>query len=708
VAKRGLAAVALLYALGVAVVLGWRSMDRVAEPREPEFAGQAYVETGDLEAIRARGRLRILVGRSSGRYLPRDVDPLLHVRELARAFGESVGAPGVLVYVDTFDDLIPALLAGRGDIVSDNLTVTKSRKEVVAFTLPLASVQEIVVGRAEDAGLSSGDLAGRTLAVRRGTSLWERALELEVQQPELLLRPLSPTLSSAEVLDAVAAGELDLTLEDSHRLAVELRYRPRLRVVSALPGRKNVAWAVRPQNKELLGALNSFLTVERLNRERSRVYRGDLPELRRRRVVRLLTRNNPASYFLWRGELVGFEYDLVRWFAEEHSMRVQVVVAPSHDELIPMLVEGRGDLAAAFLTPTDERRAMGVAFSRPYLYSTQVVVGRAAEGELGAIGDLTGRRVYARRSSSYWQTLTGLRARGAGFELHAAPEDLDLEEIIDRVASGRYDLTVADDLLLNLELTHRDDVKAVLTLGERRPAAWAVREEDEELLAAIDAFLKRQYRGERYNLTYRRYFESRRRMKAFKEDRFDPSLHRFTPYDEVVRRHARRFGLDWRLIMAVMYEESRFDPDAVSWAGARGLLQVMPRTALEFGFDDLADPETGILAGIRYLATLRDSFDTDLYAEDRLWFALAGYNAGPGHVWDAIRLAREQGWNTHRWFGHVETAMLRLSRPANASRARHGYLDGRRPVGYVRRIRRRYGEYVQLTHQWERPATIGR
>ncbi len=159
--------------------------------------------------------------------------------------------------------------------------------------------------------------------------------------------------------------------------------------------------------------------------------------------------------------------------------------------------------------------------------------------------------------------------------------------------------------------------------------------------------------------------------------------------------------------MAVMYEESRFDPEAVSWAGARGLLQVMPRTAAELGLVDLSDPETGILAGIQYLALLRDRFDTDLYAEDRLWFALAGYNAGPGHVRDAIRLAREQGWNSHRWFGHVENAMLLLGRPGHADRALHGYLDGRGPVGYVRRISRRYGEYVQLTRQWERPAAIG-
>jgi membrane-bound lytic murein transglycosylase F len=678
---------------------------QVSPPLEPLFVGEPYREVGDLEALRQRGQLRVLVERSSESYLPRTADPLFRRRDLVRSFGLDLGVETVLVPVETPDDLIPALLEGRGDVISANLVVTEDRKARVAFSLPHGRSRQQIVSRRRDSPQSLEDLAGRILCVRPRTLYWDRAEELRQRIPALRIEPIDPTWTRDEILDSVSSGAIDLTIEDSNVLEAALQYRPELSAALDVSHDRAVSWAVRPTNPQLLGALNAHLQRERLAREDRRVFFDDLPGIRTRRRLRLLTRNHPASYFLWRGELRGLEYELVEEFARRHKLRVEVVVADSHADLFPLLREGRGDLIAASLTPTAERRAGGVAFSRPYHHAVQRVVSRADERSLSSPRDLGGRTVVVRRSSAYWESLMALQESGIDVMLEAAPETLDVEEIVDRVATGEYDLTVADNHVLELELTRRDDVIAQFALGEPQPVAWAVREDAIELLRAIDDFWAREYRGPFYNTVYRRYFRSpAERVDA----NWPQEAGRFTEWDGAVKRQALEAGFDWRLIMALMYQESRFDPQATSWAGARGLLQVMPQTALQLGVREMDDPIRGIEAGIRYLAWLREQFDPELYAEDRIWFALAAYNTGLGHVLDAQRVAKDLGWNHRRWFGHVERAMPLLSRPEFARLARHGYLSGRRPVAYVRLIRDRYSAYIALTEQWEQRPVAAR
>ena len=170
-----------------------------------------------------------------------------------------------------------------------------------------------------------------------------------------------------------------------------------------------------------------------------------------------------------------------------------------------------------------------------------------------------------------------------------------------------------------------------------------------------------------------------------------------SPYDTLVKKYAKQYGFDWRLMVAQMYQESRFDPEARSWAGALGLMQVLPKTARGFGFDNLHSPEEGIHAGIKYLAWVRDRFEPELSVKDRMWFALAAYNVGQGHVFDARRVARQQGLNPNRWFGNVEKAIRLLSKKQYARQARHGYCRCSEPEKYVREITQRYEAYVQAT-----------
>lgn len=656
-----------------------------------------YVETGDLAALRERGALRVLVPRQGeSPVLPRHGHPLDFERELATSFARSVGLEPVLVWIDRYDDLIPALVEGRGDMIAAGLSVTDRRAERIAFSLPLDSVAERVATRAEDSTLDDpADLAGRRVVVRPSSAFWETVEGLRGEHPEIGLVAAPEDLETEQILHGVAMGEYDVTVADDGLLTEVLAYTPELRAGPTLVNARPVAWGVRRDAPQLLAAVNEFLESAAAMGVRRERYGGDLEALRERGVLRVLTRNSAATYFVWRGRLMGFEYDLARRFARRLGLHLQIIVPPTRSALLSWLRQGRGDVVAASLTITPGRAGRGIDFSRPYQFVRETVVARAADSLLRHPEDLEGRTVVVRRSSSYWETASRVLGDGIAFELTAAPESLETEEIIDRVASGEYDLTIADSHILAIELTWRDDVRDAFPLTDSISHGWAVREDSPSLRAAIDAFFDEEYRGLFYNLTYNRYFRTPRRIADLVTERVERTG-RLSPYDSIIVRYAREYGFDWRLIAAQMYEESRFDPEARSFAGAVGLMQVLPSTAEVMGIDSLEDPANAVHAGVRHLDGLYRRLDI---ADDteRLWFALAAYNAGSGHVLDARRLAGRLGRNADVWFGDVSEVMPLLARSEYHRRARFGYCRCSEPVRYVRRIRERYRAYAAVT-----------
>jgi membrane-bound lytic murein transglycosylase F len=654
------------------------------------------LEARDLAEIRYLGEIRILLPeRRYASRLPRSGFPLDFERELAESFAAYLDVEPIWIHVDSRDRMIPGLLDGMADLVAANLTVTPQRAEQVAFTVPVAVVREQIVARIDDDSISRAeDLAGRRVAVRRSSSFWETVQRLRERHPEIEIEEVDENVDTEEIIHRVAIGEYDLTVADSNLVVACLEYRDDVRAALDLTRERSIAMAVRPDSPALLNSLDRFLTSEQLTDRAEDHHTEDLAEIKQRRVLRMITRNTAATYFLWRGELMGFEYDLMREFARQEGLRLEVVVPPSAEELLPWLREGRGDVVAAAMNPTEERMKGGVVFTRPYNYVEQVIVSRADEIGLDSAADLAGRTVYARRSAAYWDTMVELRDSGIGFELVAAPEEIETEEIIDRVATGEYDLTVADSHLVEIELNWRDDVKIALPVSGLLPLAWAVRDSNPELGQALDAFIRREYRGLHYNITYEKYFKDVRKIRERQQARVELPDD-LSPYDAMVKHYAEEYGFDWRMIVSMMYQESRFNPRARSFAGASGLMQVLPRTASELGFYDLLDPEESIHAGIKYLAWVRDRFEPELSVKDRMWFTLAAYNAGAGHVRDARRLARQLGLNPNRWFGNVERAMLLLSRPQYAQVAQHGYCRCGEPVRYVREVRSRYNAYVE-------------
>lgn len=700
---RGIAAIAVVLGLVLAAVT-WDLSPSYDSSRVTRFDLSKHraaekTKVADLKQIRWRRELRVLLPnlRTALSYAPDAASSHEYEIELVKRFAEKHYLELDWVPVDSWDDLIPALLAGKGDLIAANITVTDSRKNKVAFTVPIDTVREKLVVRVGDEIKTPADLVGREVAVRVRSSFADLIKEFRKQHAGIELRLLPEHIPAYAVLSGVSSGKFDIAAVDITQLEAQSDQWPDLKVVDGLTRDSIIAWGVNPGATELLEALNSFLGREQLKKQSHLVYKDDLPGIKHRQVLRVLTRNNAATYFVWRGQFLGFEYELMKRFADSQGLHLEMVVPNRWGDLIPTLKTGGGDLIAASMTITDERKMQGIAFTQPYNKVTEELVARASESGIISINDLNGRSVVVRRSSSYWTTLQKLLDQGMNFQLVEAPDNMETEEIISRVASGEYDLTVADSHILSVELIWRNDIKPVLTLNGPVPHGWAVRDGDKKLLSALNAFLDKEYKGRFYNLVYDKYFQNSNRILDHVASHQEYAAKgNISPYDAEVQKYAEEYGFDWALIVAQMYQESRFDPKAESWAGARGLMQILPTTGELFGVNDLHEVDTSIQTGVRYLAWLHERFEPELTVQDRMWFTLAAYNAGLGHVRDARSLARKMGWNQDRWFNNVDRAMLLLSRRSFYQLATHGYARGKETVDYVREIRDRYNAYIRL------------
>ncbi len=662
-----------------------------------ESSGDA-VKTGDLSVIMKRGELRILVSAEEGPYLPRKGSPIDFEIEVATKFAQTLGLKVKTVYVKRFERLLPALLAGDGDLIAANLTITESRKKQIDFTVPLAHVREQLVYRASDPPINSiEEISGRTIAVRKSTSFWQTLVTLKELYPVFNIEALPESYSNEKIMELLVAGKIDLTVEDSNTIATYQSYKDDVRVAFDISGERPIGWGVRKDNPLLLESLNRFLNLEQLTWRHEENYLDDLPGIEKRNTLRVLTKNDAASYFLWQGELMGFDYDLIRKYADQKKLWLEVIEAPDHMEMARMLVDGKADVMTGFLMPSKVLEQKGIAFSRPYHFTASVIVARESDSDFTGIDSLAGRVVYGFSDIQGWDTLRLHGQKQRNFTLIPLLEELSAEEILDRVESGVFDLAVLYRHEVEGELKWRRGVKIVFTLDDDIPHVWGVRASNKELLGSLDDFIEKEYRGLFYNVVYQRYFERDSSKKEGEVSRTKSEIAKgLTPYDDLIKKYSAIYGMDWRLIAAQMYHESRFDPLAESWAGAKGLMQVLPRTAKSMGIEaSLTDPESGIEAGVKYLKWLRERFEDELSVKDRQWFALASYNAGLGHVRDARRLASEKGWDADRWFGNVERAMLLLSKRKYARKSRHGYVRGREPVQYVRKIKQLYEAYIQ-------------
>lgn len=668
----------------------------------PPIAESSYLEGGDLSAIEERRRLRLLVPEARLDEI-RDAaseHPIHRQVRYAADFAESLELRPVLVPVDNPRDLVAAVNQGKGDLIVANLPRGAFDNEPVALAVPIDRSRRELIAKGEDPIADMSDLAGRTLAVPADSYLWRAGRDLQRQYPELQLQGVS-RLDPLAHLERLRDGEIELTLAESNSLDAALDEDGALRAVFPASEETGISWAMRPQASALQNAINRYISQRELARDERDRRTGDLAEIRETRTLRVATRTSAANYFVWRGQLLGFEYELAQALAKSLDLRLEVVAADAEESLLDLVREGRADIAAAFLTPLAAQDTQGIAWSRFYHRARQVVVGQPEGQPVDQPGDLDGRTLHVPAQSHYVRTLELLKeSSDLEFTIERLPRGQTAERTLQSVAAGDYDLTVVDDHLLRNARLWVDGLQRKFVFGQRDNIEhhWAVRADNAQLLATVNDFLANEYRGLTYNTLYSRYFEADSNPSFATRQQDIGDGRQLSPWDETIRKYAEEHGFDWRLLVAQIYQESRFNPQAQSWVGARGLMQIMPRTARQLGVaGDLTDPETSIEAGVRYMAWLRERFEEDLPVLDRMWFTLAAYNAGVSHVRAARRLADQLGYDRDRWFDNVERAMVKLSQREYYQRVGSGYVRGQEPVTYVRNIRERYRAYLLWT-----------
>ena len=661
---------------------------------------QSITLEGDFENIIRHGKLRILLTQdfTSVTYLPRNRSPLADQQRMAEEFALSHGLIPELVVVNNFSELIPALVAGKGDIIINNLTINDQRRKKINFSVPVTHVREQIITRVDDDSITRvSDLSGRKVMVNRDSTFWHSLLWLKKNKyPAIEIIEIPDNIQLDQLLDLLADGEIDATILDSNRVEIYQGYRNDFKVAVDFSGQRDIGWGIRKDAPRLVSEINRYIQLEHMADETDRSFIDDFDQIKKRKVLRVLLRNNATSYFLYRGELMGFEYELAQEFARYHGLRLEVLVPSSLRELSNWLIEGKADLAMGFLHPGDLQPSSGIEYTRPYHYARQHVV-VAKNDPAKQLSDLDHYTISARPDGGYWRALEKLQQLGAGFNLGVTENTIEVEQLIQKVASGDYQATLVDEQVLDIELAKSVAVKSVFALEQEIPHALAVRGGNPLLKKKLDEFIERIYKGEFYNVLYQKYFKSKRSVLKLAQGRIaDTPQGQISPFDKLVRKYADHYGFDWRLITAQMFQESGFNPKAKSFSGARGLMQLMPRTARSLGFKNVDEPVNSIQAGIKYMDWLRDRFNTELPIAERLWFSLAAYNAGIGHVHDARRLAGRIGLDPDRWFENTETAILLLSQKEYSSKARYGFVNGEEPVNYVRNIKQRFEAYAEL------------
>jgi len=644
-----------------------------------------------FKKISDSGKLRILTTKTSEKKISDQISPKELERNLLKSFADRKKLKPEYIFVDVFNELFNALDDGKGDLIADNISITKKRKKFYDFTIPIYYTQDIIVASLSSNANSLKDMTAGKLYIEQGSSYFNIAESLipKISALRIVAAPYSDTMD--KILAKTANGQYDFAITDLN----SFKNSKNLKIIYRFPKKNNIAWAL-PKHSSLTPVLNSFLQKNKNLVQKSN-FVGDWKQIKKRGFIRILTRNNPVCYFIHRGAPMGFEYELISLFAKKNNIKVVAIVPPEWSDLFQWLKQGRGDIIAAGMSLTNKRKKENdIAFSNPYKYTKQLIVCRNIEKEhIKSINDLNERTIFVRTNSSYLEQLEELQMQGVKLKIQTLPENIETYEIIKKVADGIYDLTVADDVFFQTS-TVSDRISAPIAISASEPYVWGIRKTNIDLLNKINKFIKIEFKNRDYNIFAKRYFKSHITKNKFENAVINKYNSTISKYDAIIKKYATQYDLPWCLITAQMFQESRFNPHAKSWSGAIGLLQIMKQTAEEMNCKNPENPEENIKAGIKYLKYLHSRLPETIKNQDRICFALAAYNGGYGHLSDARHLAVKLKYDENKWIGNVENAMKLLSQKKYYSNSKYGYCRADEIVSYVRNILIRYLEYSQI------------
>jgi len=436
----------------------------------------------------------------------------------------------------------------------------------------------------------------------------------------------------------------------------------------------------------------------------------DLDSIQKRGRLIAVTDFNSTSYFVYKGEPMGFQYELLRSFAEYINVDLEIISENHLDHSFDFLNDGRADILALGLTVNDSRRKE-VSLSEPITTTRQVLVQRKPEKwrslTMDEINrrlirnqlDLAGQVIYVQEGSVHAKRLMNL-AEEIGDTIIIIKVPFNAEALIEGVSRGEIDYAVVDEYIASVNENYYPNIDIITPVSFPQNIAWGVRKENsEKLLEALNTWITGYKTTKSYALLYAKYFRNSHTERIVNSDLYALNSGKISKWDDLIKEASDSLGWDWRLLASLVYQESRFRPDVKSWAGAYGLMQVMPSTGTHFGIDVKSSPQNNVKAGVKYLKWLHTIFDIKVPDPDeRIKFILASYNAGPGHVLDAMNLAARYGYDPVIWDNNVELWLQKKSDPIyyNDPVVKSGYFRGTESVKYVSEILDRFDHYKNI------------
>ncbi len=415
-----------------------------------------------------------------------------------------------------------------------------------------------------------------------------------------------------------------------------------------------------------------------------------LARIRSEGVLKVVTRNGPTTYYENRGSGTGFEYILAKRFADYLDVDLEIIPVYGIDDLFINLEKGRADVAAASLTPSPER-TRSFEFGPTYMKVRQFVIYRRGNAYADTIEDLIGKNVRVMQNSAQEETLISLLEEHPELSWDAPPK-LETTDLLEQLENGEIDFTVIDS---NEYITNKGfypQLRVAFSIGEPGALAWALsnKHDNTRLMEELDAFFqKNRNTGELASLVERFYGHNESNTQINSQTFVQNVEARLPEYKDLIEEVALEYQIDWRLLAAISYQESYWNPRAVSPTGVKGMMMLTRRTAKEMGVSYRFDARQSLRGGARYFKKMYQLLSDDIREPDRSWFALAAYNIGRGHLEDARKLTEELGGNPNHWKDVKERLPL-LRQRKYFSKTRFGFARGDEAVHYVQNIRHYY------------------
>ncbi|MHC8441194.1 MAG: MltF family protein [Candidatus Eutrophobiaceae bacterium] len=595
------------------------------------------------------------------------------------------------------DDLaqMPTLLAQRQvDILAADIGITINKHFLQ--TPAWRSVRQKLVERSMRSNTDRGieALRGRHVAARPQFPTWDILNGIAKTNTGMQLVKIPADASDQEILEYTLIGKYDTAVLDNLALEVLLPKYPGLVAEIDITEPRLMTWTLHPQAHRLLESLTKFIKKEAAAQRADQALFDEIAPFSKNRPLRIITNIEPAHYYLAKGRQRGYEYEMLKQFTQSKGLQLEVVLADSLAAMKQLLAERKGDLIAASIPKNYAMTMQNALPSKSYLYVVPLLVRIGGEKNFLDPGYLHGKIISLPATSPWLDWLQRFRGLGNEFEV-TQTNGAKNAELTGLMSDMEQSLTVIGSHQLQTIAPEQQRQLQIYPLGEPVGLVWVARAQDRKLVQELNVWIEENYRGETFNVIWGKYFEAIGHGKPAMAQSPPP----LSPWSELIAKYAETFGFDRFLITALIYQESQFDPKALSSADARGLMQLTDAASRFMRVDNPENPEESISGGIGYLNYLRERLDEDILLEERVWFSLAAYNAGINRVRQARRLAADMGLDNTRWFSNVENAMLKLAQPY----AKKGKILRRCRCGqtviYVREIRTRYHNYLRYSRK---------